>query len=403
MSLGYLFKCTGQTQAGSAMSDFSFLGFTNDSDQLGSGDNGHGRRGSANDEFLDNSAAIAIEAWRSFEHSFKQPILAVAELADHTTHSKLAQGEWLSTPPPVEAQFGSAKYWAQQTGATLGTLPWFSLLHKVVGAGMEKAVGPGLLETLTTRQLHQYAMTESMITGFTYGAFLKPSRCSENRCLDNFWRERLLVGTTTSATFGISSYASSRITDAIGRPATSLEKIGTSFAASAFAGGFDAEVQSVRKYGRLADEKELAKGMYTYAVIGAGMTAVHEAFPSTRSETVKQRDSSYQADESGARQILAGFPEAVRRAASRGDAHATVLSTGGGISRPRTGEQAHPEALSASARIVYNRLEEAGLRPRVSETGGGHQITVPISQLQAGRHALIRQARIAAAEGFATP
>lgn len=445
-----------------------YLQFTDKTSDSNDKSAGYGRFNRAGDSALNAAGELSLEVWQSFEHSVKQPVLALAEVADHVSGSKLSKGTWLASPAPEEARFGSAKFWAQQTGSTLGVLPWAAALHKVVGAGMHKAVGPGVFESMTTNQLHRYAIAESMITGFTYGALLKPSRCNENICLDNFVQERILVGTTQATTMGLSTFASGKITDWIGRTPTSGQKIATSFLSSGLAGGFDSEVQALRKYGRFATEKELAKGIFTNAVMGAGMTTVQEAFPAAKAESLKHRDSSYGTEEHAARVALKDLPNAVRSAAYAGQSEAVIFKvnpanitpnmaramSGAPLVAPdavrilQKAARINPDAIRPSAeaaritpdaarvssdaarivqnsaritpgtgptmqtaqlptleligapRLVFDRLQQAGLRPTVAQTSTGAEIRLPLEPFQPGPNALLRRTIRAMDEGF---
>lgn len=395
--------------------------------------------------FWQEAKELSLEALDSFEHSVKQPVLAMAQICDHTTGTTFSKNSWLSKPAPKEAEFDSWDYWAQQTGNTLGSLPWYSLLHKVIGTGFHKAVGTSAFESMTTAQLHKYAIAESMFTGFTYGALLHPSRNKDNASLSEFAMDRFLTGSTIGATFGISALTSAKITDMIGREPNSTQRIATSFFSSAASGAFDAEVQSLRNHGRLATDKEFWRGVYTYTVIGTGMTTIHEIFPSMKTHALKQRDNSYSTDEKIARSALSGLSSSVRQAVFNGQTEASIMrlpessplrplesgfkvaartdKASSGTAAESTGSTAEtarasstalgsafklpsleltsPPPLTGGPSLVFDRLHQAGLRPRVVETeNGGLEIRVPLTDLYKGSHPLLKRTIEAANQGY---
>lgn len=231
----------------------------------------------ANIPFVDsppvsNSIAqrFAGSAIESFQYTAVQlPVKGVAQLTDHIVGTRLLP-EVHFMDEPDQADYGTAEWFGQVTGGTLGSAAPFILLHKLAGPGAASK-----LELTSSYGLGKAVLPsigKSAVSGFGYGAILESVAEGEN-----FWRDRtrnalasgLTFSTLTASTIGIKSSGIKLLN----------HDVVSGMLSGVPAGLVSADASSLLWHGTLASRNERLQSVATYslggALLGAG-NILHE-------------------------------------------------------------------------------------------------------------------------------
>ncbi|CAN5175848.1 hypothetical protein BH10CYA1_BH10CYA1_39410 [soil metagenome] len=211
--------------------------------------------------------------------AIQEPVSGVTQIVDEVAGTKLLpKVQFLSAP--VQAQFGTADWHAQQVGSAVGMLLPFMLVGKGVrGALGTSAEGASLM---TTKAAFGMSIKEAGLTGFAYDAFLRPSDTNHTGGLGGFLLDRGTQGavgagtfmTLTGSSLGLRSLGGSAIERSALLPLLK-NPIVNGVLSGIPAGLFSAEAGSLTKTGHLASAQELGQSVYGMSVIGGGFGAVH--------------------------------------------------------------------------------------------------------------------------------
>ena len=212
--------------------------------------------------------------------AIQEPVSGVTQIVDEFTGSKLLpKVQFLDAP--VQAQFGTADWHAQQVGSAVGMLLPFML----VGKGVKGVLGSSTEEMSLMSRKAAFGMSikEAGLTGFTYDAFLRPSDTNHKDGLKGFLMDRGTQGaigagtfmTLTGASLGLSRFAGSAAIEKSALVPLLKNPIASGVLSGVPAGFFSAEANSYAKTGHLASGQELGQSIYGMSVIGGGFGAVH--------------------------------------------------------------------------------------------------------------------------------
>lgn len=253
---------------------------------------------SSNLEQSDSSSPLSLvgEGVHSALYSAVQsPVSGVAQLIDKTTGTNLMPSVQI-IDAPSHAEFGSAKWHAQTIGGAAGMIAPFMLARSGSKAVLGRAglayeasslVAPTANMITRARQL---AVLESATAGFVFDSVMKPVEDGEG----NFWAARLKHGTVGALTFGgltassigFKSAASSLLKE--GAVKNVLESnISNAIVSGVPAGVINAEASSLLFHGKLATGRELGESVYTMAVAGGALSALH-AIPGHEKSNVQR-------------------------------------------------------------------------------------------------------------------
>ncbi|HEY9785274.1 MAG TPA: hypothetical protein V6D17_07725, partial [Candidatus Obscuribacterales bacterium] len=153
---------------------------------------------------------VTKDFFQSLGHAAIQaPVTGLAQIGDALTGSKfeLSKNSQISLlKGPQAAEFGTANYWAQQAGSSIGMLLPFA----IAGKGVRSVTRRGLKEmemakVLSQRQVLGLTMKEAALTGFVNDALLRPTEEQDTR---PFVMSRLLNGASGAVTMFTLSAAS---------------------------------------------------------------------------------------------------------------------------------------------------------------------------------------------------
>lgn len=235
---------------------------------------------------------------RSVGHSAIQtPLNAVTQLIDKTTGTELLPKVQIGMlEAPAAAQFGTANYWAQQSGSAIGMIAPFLL----AGKGVKTFTRAGMTETqlaanLSSRTILGLSTKEAVLTGAVHDSLLRP--------VDQNSTQPFLVGKALNGANGaMTMFALSTI----GRQFTPAAGVSTSrflsLVKNPYTGGmvsglgagavsaqgheylsnlkFDSAssfARSATTDAKFASLKETAETAFTMGVIGVGFGAYHKA------------------------------------------------------------------------------------------------------------------------------
>jgi hypothetical protein len=190
------------------------------------------------------------------------PIDAITQLPDKAFGTKIkANAQFIDVPPPTE--FMSADWHAAQVGTVVGTLPWIVGLHK----GFSTLAGRTMEGTMANRIMTN-SLVQSAVVGGMYGGLLLPSEGEGHA----FLAGRLRNAGITSATMVTLTGSNMLLGDSLGsgRAASAL-KGGIS---GLGAGLVNRELYSLTAGQGLVVDRQMAEGMYTFAMLGAANGAL---------------------------------------------------------------------------------------------------------------------------------
>ncbi len=211
--------------------------------------------------------------------AIQEPISGVTQIVDEFAGTKyLPKVQFIGAP--VQAQFGSADWHAQQVGSAVGMLLPFML----VGKGVRGVLGTSAEEAslMSRKAAFGMSMKEAGLTGFAYDAVLRPSD-SKNAGLGQFLLDRGTQGavgagtfmTLTGASLGLNRFAGSAMIERSALVPLLKNPIASGVLSGIPAGLFSAEASSLTKTGHLASGTELGQAVYGMAVIGGAFGTAH--------------------------------------------------------------------------------------------------------------------------------
>lgn len=220
-------------------------------------------------------SVIHDDIWGSFKASVTAPVRSLVELGSRDAAAAI------KVDGPQSAEYGSARFWAQQVGNAAGMLPWFVASHKIVG----KAASLGGAEVLEAAVSAKIA--KAAATGALFGGLLTPTDLSSNSTSAEVASARLSSAARSAATFMIMDGAGMAFNKGL-RSNLLLDKIAVSSVSGLVGGLAEAQLHALQQ-GHWATEKELAQSATTYALLGGGMTAIN-ALPGFRETKVKVQE-----------------------------------------------------------------------------------------------------------------
>ncbi|MBY0546684.1 MAG: hypothetical protein K2W95_05300 [Candidatus Obscuribacterales bacterium] len=257
-------------------------------------------------DLLANRPNVAVEAVQQGLYcaayaGLQSPVQGLAQLVDRTTGAHTEKSVTLMEAPPP-AEFGTAKWHAQQVGSAAGMLAPFMLVakgtHAAVGriAGVELAATEATATSLLSGR-NGRLVAESALAGFVYDSILRPvtdAEIAQGRMLNGkdssgpvtnseFWAQRLKHGIGGAATFGTLTASTLALKQyGIGKIAGRGEQVLNGALAGLPAGLVNAETNSLLHTGKLAGSEELVKSAYTMSFIGGAMGALPNPFEAAR-------------------------------------------------------------------------------------------------------------------------
>lgn len=230
-------------------------------------------------DYLGDSNSVAERFAGSALNSFKytavqEPLKGIAQLSDHVAGTQLLPKVHFMDEPE-QATYGSAEWYGQVAGGTLGSAAPFILMYKLAGPGAASR-----LELTSSYGLGKSALPyigKSAATGFGYGAVLQPVAEGEN-----FWRDRtrnavasgLTFSTLTATTIGIKSSGIAALNN----------DVVSGMLSGVPSGIVNADANSLLSHGRLASGDERLQSIATYSLAGGLLGAgniVHEKIKPT--------------------------------------------------------------------------------------------------------------------------
>lgn len=257
-------------------------------------------------DLLTNRPNVAVDAVQQGLYcaaytGLQSPVQGLAQLVDRTTGAHLEKNVTVMEAPSP-ADFGTAKWHAQQVGSAAGMLAPFMLVakgtHAAVGriAGVELAATEATANSLLSGR-NGRLIAESALSGFVYDSTLRPvtdAEVAHKRALtendstgpvtaSEFWMHRGMHGisgaatfaTLTASTLGLRHYG-------VGKIAGRAEHVLSGALAGLPAGIVNAETNSLLHTRKFAGTEELAKSAYTMSFIGGAMGALPNPFEAAR-------------------------------------------------------------------------------------------------------------------------
>lgn len=261
-------------------------------------------------------ASLLEDFGRSLLHTVAQtPVNAIVQPIDKTFGTNYLPGVQF-IEAPQHAEFGTAQYWAQQSGSAIGMLGTFWGVGKgvkaITRAGQTEAM---LANTLSKQSQIGLTLKEATITGFAHDFALRPVEEGDKR---NYLMARLATGATggvTMLTLAGTGVGLKHLGSMASVERSALLPVGESIAGKAFAstaeklrfnvaapllkseiaaGGISAipaglvstNMHTFLKDGRLATGRENFEAITTMGVIGMGLGA-HQQFRG-RHETARK-------------------------------------------------------------------------------------------------------------------
>lgn len=257
-------------------------------------------------DLLTNKPNLAVETvqeglYAAAYAGLQSPLQGAAQMADRTVGTRLEKAVAVMEAP-APAEFGSAKWHAQQVGSAAGMLAPFLLVakgtHSVVGrlAGAELAATELATNSLLSAR-NGRLVAESAIAGLVYDAALKPvteAEVEQQRIVngyDNtgpatdaeFWMLRGKHGLAGAATFATLTASTLALREyGVGKMAGRGEHVLNGALSGIPAGLVNAETTSILHAHKLANTEELAKSVYTMGFVGGAMGALPNPFESAR-------------------------------------------------------------------------------------------------------------------------
>lgn len=280
-------------------------------------------------------ASLLEDFGRSLLHTVAQtPVNAIVQPIDKTFGTNyLPSVQFIEAPQ--HAEFGTAQYWAQQSGSAIGMLGTFWGVGKGVKAVMRAGQTEAMLaNTLSKQSQIGLTLKEATITGFAHDFALRPVEEGDKR---NYFMARLANGATGGATMltlagtgvGLKHLGSMASVERSALLPVSENVAGKMFASTAeklrfnvaapllkseiAAGGISAipaglvstNMHTYLRDGRLATGRENFEAITTMGVIGMGLGA-HQQFRG-RHETGRQNFEWSQKEPSENGQTTAEF------------------------------------------------------------------------------------------------
>lgn len=211
--------------------------------------------------------------------AIQEPVSGVTQIVDEFAGTKmLPKVQFIDAP--VQAQFGTADWHAQQVGSAVGML----LPFMVVGKGVRGVLGTSAEEAslMSRKAAFGMSMKEAGLTGFTYDALLRPSDPNHSGGLGGFLLDRGTQGaigagtfmTLTGTSIGLRSIGGATVEKSALLPLL-RNPIANGVLSGVPAGLFTAEANSLTKTGHLASAEEVGQSVYGMSVIGGGFGAMH--------------------------------------------------------------------------------------------------------------------------------
>lgn len=212
----------------------------------------------------------------------QSPVLGLAQLSDRALTKDLAKTLEVMPEPQVE-KFGTARWHAQQIGGALGmTAPFLATKGALNKSGLSfvarteaAAFSSGKLLSVSNAAI----VADGAAAGFAYDFLMRPVAANEG----DFWSARVKHGVTGAATFGTLTAGSVGLRH-VTRPFAKellgankrLYEAGIGATSGAPAGIANADVNSLLTTGKLATNQERLQGMYTMAMVGGTLSAMHQ-------------------------------------------------------------------------------------------------------------------------------
>jgi len=226
------------------------------------------------DTFLGPSAETNVleEFGRSAAFSGVQaPIDGMSQLANKVAGSKIIP-DFQIISAPMQAEFGSTNWHAQQIGGAVGMLAPFLAVNKGVGAFMKPA---SAAEAMSLR----FKITQAAASGFFYDGVMR-SVPDEER---NFWLARLKHASVGAATF-TTLVGTAHGLGALGKmPPAGLpirrpfnNELFNHTVAGVAAGATNAQLDSLVSGKGFASREDTVRAGYTFAVVGLGLKGIEK-------------------------------------------------------------------------------------------------------------------------------
>lgn len=227
-------------------------------------------------------AEVAINA--ALKSAIEDPINGIGQVVNQISNRDLVPELHITRHIDVleEPEFNSAPWYAQNFGAAVGMIPAFLLVRKGVRTAMS---GTGAAASIV----------ESSVSGAVYDGLLRPVHNDApflRARLENAAIGGLTFGSMEVAGLGISKLGRSVVAEALPLKPNYLVTTGLKAASSgAFGGAVNAESSSLMHEGRAATRKEVWRSAYTFAIVGAGLSAFDAAVKSPEKTAIDARDS----------------------------------------------------------------------------------------------------------------
>lgn len=211
---------------------------------------------------------LATEGIHSFLHSaIQQPIDGVSQIADRMLNTSLQPSLQLISAPS-SAEFGTAKWHAQQIGGALGMTADYLLLSKVMKGSSKDAFQrvESVSMSMSTR------VGTAAINGAVYESLFRASAPEQN-----LLASRLKQGMAGAATFATLTAARIGLGQTLGAgmPASKLAEVAAGTISGAPAGVVSAQLSSILEGKGLASATDSLKSAYTFAVVGGTLGTLH--------------------------------------------------------------------------------------------------------------------------------
>lgn len=339
-------------------------------------------------------ADFAANAWSSFRYSLVQaPVKSLAQIADRTAGTDLEKNaDWFKRP--VHAEFGSAAWFGQAVGGTIGSALPFIVMHKMIGPGAATRLETSSSYSLLSRAAVKPVL-KSVGAGAVYSGLLTPVEEGEGFGSSKF--RSIMVGgvtggTLTSTAIGIKSLGlrsfNKSVNEAVARESGTVATQTTGLsgslrdrvwravdpiiarepvrnvlkndlfagtAAGGLAGAASAQMNSIMSGRGLASLNETAESTATFmlggAMLGAGNIIHERYFPTTGIKGVRTlEDMTKLADST----VKAGHPGRYQYKSASPKTNEVQLLT-----------HADESGGSRLNRLLYSELEPTSLPPEV--------------------------------------
>lgn len=218
---------------------------------------------------------LTEEVAHTFLHSaVQQPIDGISQIVDRMFNTSL-QSNFQLISAPTAADFGTARWHAQQVGAALGMTTDYLLVRKVMKGSSKEALRKVESAPLSAK------VGNAAVSGAAYESLFRPSDPKHN-----LLTARLKQGVEGAATFATLSATTLGLGQALGSTGR-LAEVAVGTVAGASAGVISAQLSSVLDGKGLASATESVKSAYTFGIVGGTLGGLHTIGRRTNSSSAE--------------------------------------------------------------------------------------------------------------------